>query len=82
MRGGSQKAKRYRLKSVISLYRAPNGLKSSEAIAIYIPNAALFSNPVLKVQNEKFFLGGGVEAGEGRGPILRAGSKWEFKFQN
>ena len=58
MRGGSQKAKRYRLKSVISLYRAPNGLKSSEAIAIYIPNAALFSNPVFKVRNEKFFFGG------------------------
>jgi len=26
--------------------------------------------------------GGRVEAGEGRGPILRAGRKWEFKFQN
>jgi len=57
-RGGSHKAKRYRLKSVISLYRAPNGLKSSVAIAIYIPNAALFSNPVFKVRNEKFFFGG------------------------
>ena len=52
-------------------------------IAIYIQNAVLSSNTVFKVQNEKFFfLGGGVEAGEGRGPILRAGRKWEFKFQN
>ena len=60
IRGGSHKAKRYRLKSVISLYRAPNGLKSSKSIAIYIQNAALFSNPVFKVQNDKvFFLGGG-----------------------
>ena len=59
-RGGSHKAKRYRLKSVISLYRAPNGLKSSKSIAIYIQNSALFSNPVFKVQNEQvFFLGGG-----------------------
>ena len=64
IRGGSHKAKRYRLKSVISLYRAPNGLKSSKSIAIYIQNAALFSNPVFKVQNEKFFFGGG---GSGRG---------------
>jgi hypothetical protein len=40
-------------------YRAPNGLKSSKSIAIYIQNAALFSNPVFKVQNEKFFWGVG-----------------------
>ena len=39
----------------------------------------------LKYEMRRFFLGRGggrVEAGEGRGPILRAGRKWEFKFQN
>ena len=51
-------------------YRAQNGLKSSKSIAIYIQNAALFSNPVFKVQNEKVFLGGGSGSGGGERPTF------------